>query len=300
MMKQTSHHRSTFRIPLATLAIAALSGTVACSAAPPAPELVEARTAYEVAKNGPASELAPARLEEARQALEEAENKFEQDRKSEAAKVAAYIATRRAEIATIRGKEKNHKLEIKKLKEEYDELEKKHLTMTREELAAAKAGLAQTKAGLEQTKAQLDAEREARKAAESRLASAVASLKEMAQVKEEARGVVITLSGSVLFSTGKYKLLPIAKDKLNDVAKALVDQGYKKILVEGHTDSQGSERNNESLSLKRAESVRTHLISQGITASKIEAMGLGESRPVAGNDTPEGRANNRRVEIIVE
>lgn len=264
-----------------------------CAAAVPNPELVEARNAYAAAKEGPAADLAPARLEEARQALERAEAAFEDDRKGEEAKITAYIATRRSEIATIRGSEKSHEKKIKELKEEYEQLEKKYLSMTKEELAAAKAGLAQTKAGLERSQAQL-------MAAEGRLASAVASLKEMAQVKEEARGVVITLSGSVLFATGKHQLLPIAKDKLNDVAKALVDQGYTKILVEGHTDSQGSESNNEELSLQRAESVREHLVSQGIDSDKIGAKGLGESRPVAPNDTPEGRANNRRVEIVVE
>ncbi len=282
------------------VALISFGSLVACATKPPSPELVEARSAYDAAKSGPAADLAPARLEEARQALEKAENEFEADRKSEEAKVAAYVATRRSEIATIRGKEKKHKLELKKLKEEYDELEKKRLNMTQEELAAAKAGLEKTKEGLAQTQAALDEERAARRAAEARLASAVASLKEMAQVKEEARGVVITLSGSVLFSTGKYQLLPIAKDKLNDVAKALVDQGYKKIIVEGHTDSQGSESTNEALSLKRANAVREHLVSQGIESSKIVANGLGESRPIASNDTPEGRANNRRVEIIVE
>lgn len=257
-----------------------------CAAAPPTPELVEARNSYESAKAGPAADLAPARLEEARQALATAEEAFLDDRKSDRAKFTAYIATHRAEIATIRGREKGYKQDLKRLKEEYDELEKKSLTMTKEELRTAREGLEKSQAELQ--------------AAQSRLAAAVASLKEMAQVKEEARGVVITLSGSVLFSTGKSQLLPIAKEKLNDVAKALSDQGYKSILVEGHTDSQGSESDNESLSLKRAEAVADHLISQGIERAKVQAKGLGESRPVAPNDTPEGRANNRRVEIVVD
>jgi OOP family OmpA-OmpF porin len=93
--------------------------------------------------------------------------------------------------------------------------------------------------------------------------------------------------------------LPIAQSKLNDVAKALKDQGYKAIVVEGHTDSRGSDENNMKLSQRRADSVRSHLITQGITADKITAVGWGESRPVADNDTAEGRANNRRVELVV-
>lgn len=267
--------------------------TIACGASDPAPELVAARTAYDKAKEGPAADLAPARLEEARQALDAAERAFQEDDKSESAKTASYLAIRRAEIATLRGLEKQHEAKLAQLKKQYEELEKKRLSMTQEQLAAAKAELSEKQRILEE-------ERAARKAAEGKLSAAVASLKEMAAVKEEARGVVITLSGAVLFATGKYELLPIAKEKLNDVAKALIDQGYKKILVEGHTDAQGSESANQSLSLKRAESVRTHLVSQGIESSKISAQGLGESRPVAENNTPEGRANNRRVEIVVE
>ena len=130
--------------------------------------------------------------------------------------------------------------------------------------------------------------------------AAEASLKELANVKEESRGVVITLSGSVLFATGKSQLLPIAQNKLAEVAKALSDQGYKSLLVEGHTDSQGSVDKNMALSQERAQSVRSYLVSQGIPSDKIRAEGIGSSRPVADNSTAEGRANNRRVEIVVE
>ena len=128
----------------------------------------------------------------------------------------------------------------------------------------------------------------------------MASLTEIAKVKEESRGMVITLSGAVLFATGRSELLPIAQDKLSEVAKALKDQGYQSILVEGHTDAQGSADKNQVLSLQRADSVRTYLVSQGIPSDKIRSAGLGPSRPVAENNTAEGRANNRRVEIVVE
>ncbi len=311
-MKQTRYRTPRFSALLIVTASAAF--LVACGASTPAPELVAARNAYSEAKKGPAADMAPARLEEARQALKEAEREFEEDRKSEEAKTAAYIAVRRAEIATLRGNERKHEQKLKELKKKYDELERKRLNMTQEQLEAARAGLQETKQELSKKEEELSEkreeltekqkalqkEREARKAAESRLEAAVASLKEMAAVKEEARGVVITLSGAVLFATGEHKLLPIAKEKLNEVAQALIDQGYGKIIVEGHTDSQGSESFNEELSLKRANAVRSHLVSQGIEADKIVAKGLGESRPVATNRTPEGRANNRRVEIIVE
>jgi len=109
-----------------------------------------------------------------------------------------------------------------------------------------------------------------------------------------------SFKGSVLFATGKSTLLPIAQQKLTDVAKALKDQGFKSLLVEGHTDAQGSADKNMVLSQQRADAVRMDLISNGIPSDKIRAMGIGSTRPVADNSTAEGRANNRRVEIIVE
>jgi outer membrane protein OmpA-like peptidoglycan-associated protein len=86
---------------------------------------------------------------------------------------------------------------------------------------------------------------------------------------------------------------------MNQVYAALKDQGFPPIRIEGHTDSVGSADENRKLSLARADSVKAHLVSQGYPSNKIETAGLGPDRPVADNGTPEGRANNRRVEIIV-
>jgi len=122
----------------------------------------------------------------------------------------------------------------------------------------------------------------------------------IASVKEEARGVVITLSGSVLFASGKYALLNTAMTKLDQVAGALEEQSAdKRMVVEGHTDSQGSDATNQRLSLNRANSVRDYLVSRGVASEKISAIGMGSTRPIADNRTPENRANNRRVEIII-
>src|SRR5690606_12745666 len=167
------------------------------------------------------------------------------------------------------------------------------------ELAEKKRLLAEQAEDLNKTEAQLAEERKMRQATEAKLSAAITSLKEIGNIKEEKRGVVITLSGSVLFATGEFELLPIAKDKLDEVAKALNDQGFKRIVVEGHTDSRGGDAANETLSLKRAESVRTYMVSKGIPSDKIIATGLGEARPIASNDTPDGRANHRRVELIL-
>ena len=129
---------------------------------------------------------------------------------------------------------------------------------------------------------------------------ALAALSKLTAVKEEARGLVITLSGSVLFQSDQATLLPDAQARLGDVAAALLASDDKQILIEGHTDSQGTEAHNRDLSLRRAEAVRGYLTSRGYDISRVRAVGIGESRPVSDNGTAEGRANNRRVEIILE
>jgi outer membrane protein OmpA-like peptidoglycan-associated protein len=119
-------------------------------------------------------------------------------------------------------------------------------------------------------------------------------------VKEEARGLVITLSGSVLFASNKSALLPAAQNRLNQVAEALMATKERKLTVEGHTDSQGSSSYNQVLSQQRADAVRSYLISRGYSGDLIQAHGIGKDRPVADNANAEGRANNRRVEIIID
>jgi outer membrane protein OmpA-like peptidoglycan-associated protein len=170
--------------------------------------------------------------------------------------------------------------------------EDKYKETTAEELAKARAEL-------EAGKRQLESERSARIALEKRLKAAIESLAAVAAIKEEARGVVITLSGAVLFASGKSKLLPIAKQKLNQVAATLKAEGNPELIVEGHTDASGPRRMNMALSQKRADAVAAHLMSRGYPATKIKAVGVGPDRPVAKNTSAEGRANNRRVEIVV-
>jgi outer membrane protein OmpA-like peptidoglycan-associated protein len=175
--------------------------------------------------------------------------------------------------------------------------ERRENVATTNELLAAND--AQGKA-LEASASQLEAEKAARQTAEAKLAGAMKDLATIAAVKEEARGVVITLSGSVLFASGKYALLNTAMTKLDQVAEALKAQdGDKRMVVEGHTDSQGSDATNQPLSLNRATAVRNYLVSRGVEATHISAVGLGSSRAITDNKTAENRANNRRVEIII-
>lgn len=288
-----------FRI-VTSLSCLVLLGTVACGATQPPPELVDARKAYERASKGLAAQLAPAQLDTAKQALAKAEASFEEEGVDAPTPDLAYVAERKAMIAEATAGKVAAERDSGQADKQFKDAQLEGLDKTQAALSKEKQAGEKTKAELENERKNLEAEKKARAEAEKRAAAAMASLQEIAKVKEEARGMVITLSGAVLFATGKYELLPIAREKLDEVAKALKDQGYKQIIVEGHTDSRGKASDNDTLSLKRAESVRTHLVSQGIPSEKIRATGLGSGRSIADNNTAEGRANNRRVEIVVE
>jgi outer membrane protein OmpA-like peptidoglycan-associated protein len=110
-------------------------------------------------------------------------------------------------------------------------------------------------------------------------------------------GLNFTLNSLVLFDFNSYKLKPEAKEILNQVLFFLKKADYKKIVVKGYTDNIGSREYNLQLSIKRARAVANYLISKGVEADKVEAIGFGESNPRYPNTSQEGRAKNRRVEI---
>ena len=114
----------------------------------------------------------------------------------------------------------------------------------------------------------------------------------------EANSLLITLDSGVLFDVDKYDIRPDAEKILNDLATVLKEAGITAFQIDGHTDSMDTDEHNQVLSENRANSVKSYLASQGVTA-EITTHGYGESRPVATNDTAEGRQQNRRVEIIV-
>jgi outer membrane protein OmpA-like peptidoglycan-associated protein len=146
------------------------------------------------------------------------------------------------------------------------------------------------------TAAQLAEEKKARADADRRTAEALAKL---AAVRDDDRGTIITLSGSVLFASNKATLLPAARVRLESVADVLLEHPERAITIEGHTDAQGSAGHNADLSQRRADAVRSALVARGYPSDRITTAGLGEDQPVADNASAEGRANNRRVEIVV-
>lgn len=266
---------------------------VGCSASVPPQELINARQAYQQASMGQAAQLVPAELHKAKVALDVAEKSFQDDPDSYITRDLAYVADRKAKIAEGLASSVAQKAATEKANKDYQVIQTELLKKTKEDLAASeRSELIKTE--------QLAAEQKARLEAENREAKAQADLAKLAAIKEEARGLVITLSGSVLFASNKSELLPTAQNRLNQVADALLEIKERKLTVEGHTDSQGSSDHNQKLSQQRADAVRSYLISRGYPSDLIQAHGIGENRPVANNSSAEGRANNRRVEIIVD
>jgi outer membrane protein OmpA-like peptidoglycan-associated protein len=282
-----------FSLTTPALALCTLAATSACGSSAPTRELVDARRAYNIAEVSPAAKLKPDQLLTARQALNRAEEAHEEEPGSEQEAHFAYLAQRKAEIAVASGEEAAAKQSLNKSDEHY-----------RENLERAAAGnqaqLKSSQQDLQTARAELDKERIARTAAEARVAEAIKSLAQVASVNEEKRGTVITLSGSVLFPSGNDVLSPIARQSLDRVAGVLTDQPPEKpITVEGYTDSRGSDTFNQQLSQRRADAVRGYLVTKGVQSERIQAAGRGEASPIATNDTADGRASNRRVEIVI-
>jgi len=118
------------------------------------------------------------------------------------------------------------------------------------------------------------------------------------ETRETARGLIVNIS-DVLFDFNQYTLKPGAREKLAKVSGILLAYPGLKVQLEGHTDSIGSDDYNMKLSQNRAEAVSQYLVSQGVPATSLTAIGLGKGNPVASNDTDAGRQQNRRVEMVV-
>jgi outer membrane protein OmpA-like peptidoglycan-associated protein len=118
------------------------------------------------------------------------------------------------------------------------------------------------------------------------------------QTRDTARGLIVNMS-DVLFDTGKFSLRPLAREKLAKVAGIVSGHPGLRLDVEGHTDSVGGDDYNQQLSEHRGGAVRDYLTQQGMPVASVTAKGFGKTQPVASNDTPQGRQQNRRVEIVI-
>lgn len=120
-----------------------------------------------------------------------------------------------------------------------------------------------------------------------------------AKVERVGEGILITFDSGLLFDVDSYQLKSATRTNLNELSRVLKKYDDTEVLIQGHTDSSGSDEHNLVLSNNRSKSVYGHLITQGVGSSRLITMGLGESEPIASNQTSSGRKQNRRVEIAI-
>jgi len=269
-MTSTIHRVSSARTLIATAVAAVL--LAACAAAPVAPQgAAEVRTRLTQLQSDPKlATLAPVAIDEADAAVRIAEQP-EADASVGSHRV--YIADRKVEIARAQAE-----------------------TRLLEDQRAA-LGTQREEARLESRTLEADTARVATAEAEAQTAELQRQVDAL-QAKVTERGLVLTL-GDVLFASGRAELNPGTVNNLNQLVTFLGKYPSRTVTIEGHTDSVGNDDYNQGLSQRRADSVRSYLVRQGIDAGRITAMGAGESTPVAGNESATGRQQNRRVEVII-
>jgi outer membrane protein OmpA-like peptidoglycan-associated protein len=256
-----------------TAAVAAL--VAACSSTPDTIEELEtARAVVPQVEASPRAGVAATNIAEARKSLDRANRLAEKGGKVADIQFEATVASRNAQIA-------NEKILTAMAKDEVDK------------------GTAERQAVLTEARTR-EADRNAQQArsAEDRAKALESELADLKGKKTD-RGVVVTL-GDVLFDTGKATLKPGAYTTIDRLATVLKEDGSRKVLIEGHTDSVGTDEYNQSLSERRAASVQAALFERGVEASQISVVGKGETTPVASNDNAAGRQQNRRVELVFQ
>ena len=282
-------------------------------------ELYEANNAVRIAKEAGAEKYAPDITREAMQDLKNAsyiDSSKKPDRKLEI--TFARQAVQRAEdarLVTLRKQadERETNAQLAKQKAETEaaqsQLQAQQAQMEAERAAAAKAQADAERARAEAERAKAEAEAEAARAraeAANKAAQSAAEAREkllsqlnsVLATSESARGLIVNMS-DVLFDTGKYTLKPGTQVSLAKVSGILQSYPGLKLQVEGYTDSTGTPEFNQKLSENRADAVRDFLVSMGVAQGNIVATGYGQNHPVAENNTIAGRAQNRRVQLVV-
>ena len=279
-------------------------------------EIYEAHNAFRIAQSVGAEKYSPDIMREAAQDLRNADDIDQNkhgDRKMEIT-FARQVVQRSedARIDTLRKQaaERQRNADIAQ-QEAQQQAQQSALNAAQSQLAAEQATAAKAKADADRARAEADAAdararaAEATKAANQSVADAnavreklKAQLNSVLATSESARGLIVNMS-DVLFDTAKYTLKPNTKVSLAKVAGILAAYPGLKLQVEGYTDSVGGDEYNQKLSENRAGSVKDFLVSQGVSIDNITAAGYGKSKPVADNNTASGRAQNRRVNLVV-
>ena len=286
-----SLHRS-----LALVAVAVL--IAACVTTPPRnAEIEDARDTIQRVEALPlAGEVAAQELQAAHASLRDAEELSRNGHSKEAISNAAYLARRHADIAEQQIENARAERAIADARKEREVI-----------IAQSHQRDAELRAQQTTAAAQMNADRRVQDA-ENRAANVETNANQRVQElqqqladmkpKNTERGIVLTLS-DVLFDSGKATLKAGAIPKVDRLATFLKQTPDDSVTIEGHTDNVGSEDYNQELSQRRADAVREALINRGVESDHVQAVGKGEGFPVASNDSPGGRQQNRRVEVVI-
>ncbi len=285
-------------------------------------ELYEAINAVQIAKAEGADKYAADTLATAMQNLQNAQSMDakKSERKQEITYARAAVQSAEdARIIAIRKRKAEDEARLKQQQEEAEQnaqqsqlaaqqaqmqAQKSQMQAEQSQLAAQQAAAQKAEADARAAQAELEAARaqQAQKQAVDQTEQMRERLKqqlnEVLNTRETARGLIVNMS-DVLFDTGKYTLKPAAREKLAKVSGILLAYPGLKLQVEGYTDNVGGETYNQTLSEKRAQAVGDYLVSQGVQEANLTATGFGEADPVADNSTAAGRAQNRRVQMVV-
>jgi outer membrane protein OmpA-like peptidoglycan-associated protein len=219
------------------------------------------------------------------------------------------LETARSEFSSLQSNPLSQKyaaLETQDASKQLDEANKAYLNDADEERVNQLAYLANRRIDLaEQTielrKAEQQIGQASTQRAQARLESREATIRQLQQdlqAKQTERGTLVTF-GDVLFDLNKAELKAAGMGDVQKLAEFLNENPERKVMIEGYTDSTGSDSYNQQLSERRAESVRRALVRSGVGIDRIQTVGYGEAYPVASNDSPASRARNRRVEVTI-
>ncbi len=299
--------------PMTLIAVAIFSG---CSSIPQNSALTDAHSSYDSARSNPAvTNLAAVELQEASNSLNKADAALNKGASDATVNQMAYIANQQVGIAQETAKRKTAELAVASASTQRDQIrlaartaeadaahQKVGIAQETADQKTAEAAAANQQAAIAQQTADQHAVALAAANANAANDQALIAQQEMQlkalNAKKTDRGMVITL-GDVLFNINKAQLSPHGMQSSQKLAAFLKQYPQRKVLVEGYTDSTGSEAHNQALSERRADAVRTALIEAGINSDRIATHGYGESYPVASNDSASHRQINRRVEIII-
>jgi outer membrane protein OmpA-like peptidoglycan-associated protein len=296
-------------------------------------DLLEARDAVMIAKAAGAQQYAADSIAKAEDMLQRAEDYYQRKQGRTPIGTAARGATQMAEdarVLTLRRKEQEREAAVRKaaadaqakaeadaeaakLREQDAQARSDDDARRRAEAeqAQAEAERRQAAALAQQQQAQIQAEdserqkqlaqqqtQEAIAQKEQMRARLLAQLNQVLQTRDTARGLIVSMP-DVLFDFNKYTLKPEARERLAKISGIVLAYPDLKLDIEGHTDAIGTDEYNQTLSEKRADSVRGYLVSSGVVPDHVTAVGLGKSDPVADNATAAGRKLNRRVDMVV-